>query len=491
VSRRRALASCCALGAAAWLASCGTTLPEFPRRSPLGAIEPSGTAAVVAPVAPDRLGPSYASVQARRAVGERVADLIERDFYDPFLNGVDWIAARERAVERVAAAQDDQAVYAALKDLAAAVHDTHTVVLTPREVADGRAFVSLRTGAQLAAVDDGIAVVDVEAGSPAQRAGVRRGDAVLALDGHRLDARFFAAPPPPDPDDVRSAPAEPGEAARWRRMRAVAALLQRRPDAVPAPRTFELASADGEVRRVTLAAERSERPFHVGSGRLDDGIAWVRIDRYQAQLRPEIARALDAAAAAPALVLDLRGNGGGSFDLYRDVAGRLMPERRLALYLLRRRAPGAKQTTVTELRLGGARDALGQPLAILIDARTASAAELTAVTLAETRGALLVGQASCGCAVGVQTEYVLPDGGALRVAEIGFRSTRGRRIEGEPLAPQIVAEPTLQDIRTGRDVALDEAVRLLRARLAGAVADGRRGGTASADGVSAAGAKIP
>ncbi|MCX7902061.1 MAG: S41 family peptidase, partial [Burkholderiaceae bacterium] len=108
-----------------------------------------------------------------------------------------------------------------------------------------------------------------------------------------------------------------------------------------------------------------------------------------------------------------------------------------------------------------ARAPLLQPLAVLIDGRSASAAELTAVTLAEQRGALLVGEPSCGCAVGVRGEYVLPDGGGVRIAETAFVTAQGARLEGAPLQPSVRVSPSLADLRRGVDTALTVAHRLL------------------------------
>jgi C-terminal processing protease CtpA/Prc len=96
----------------------------------------------------------------------------------------------------------------------------------------------------------------------------------------------------------------------------------------------------------------------------------------------------------------------------------------------RRDGSGSAAQKVSDLRVGPStyrRPPLLMPVAVLIDSRTGSAAELLAVTLAEQRNALLVGEPSCGCVVGVRVEYVLPDGGGLRVAETGFVSARGAR----------------------------------------------------------------
>jgi C-terminal processing protease CtpA/Prc len=106
------------------------------------------------------------------------------------------------------------------------------------------------------------------------------------------------------------------------------------------------------------------------------------------------------------------------------------------------------------------------PVAVLTDRRSGSASELMAVALVEQRDAITVGESTCGCVVGVSWEYILPGGGGVRVSETGFRSPRGRRMEGEPLAPTIYAPPGLAELRAGRDLALEAAERALLVRTA-------------------------
>ena len=86
------------------------------------------------------------------------------------------------------------------------------------------------------------------------------------------------------------------------------------------------------------------------------------------------------------------------------------------------------------------------------------------MTLLEQRNAIIVGESTCGCVVGVSWEYILPGGGGVRVSETGFRSARGRRMEGEPLVPTIYMPPGVPDLRAGRDRALEAAERALLER---------------------------
>src|SRR5262249_16612861 len=151
---------------------------------------------------------------------------------------------------------------------------------------------------------------------------------------------------------------------------------------------------------------------------LDGDIAVLRFTRFVPELRVEIEAALEEANRARAVVIDLRGNGGGLIEMFRWFTGRFLSEEHLAIRSLTRERGGGSSQNVPEMYVGPSRfdsrpRPLLQPLAVLVDGRTGSAAELAAVVLAEQRSAILVGEPTCGCVVGVRYEYVLPDGGGL------------------------------------------------------------------------------
>lgn len=461
----------CAPAVALALVACAA-LPTRPASGPIADI-----AADVPPVSAAALSPVYATERARVDAAERVWRLIAERFYDPALNGVDWERVRERTVARAAAAASDAEFYRALKDMAAALGDSHTAVLTPREALDRRRFVSTRIGLQLAFVDGRVAIAEVEPDSPAARAGIAAGDVLAAANGVRFDAQFVRAAladarllrsDVAAGDGPEALPADARDSERVRVLRAVRRALRPaapRPDGALA---LEVERADRSLAYVNLVPVGLTRPPRAELRWLPGDVALIRLTRFAPELQAALEAALDEAARAGAIIVDLRGNSGGLLEMFRWFAGSFMPDDRFALRSLRRERGNARVQQVAHLRVGpqrgaGARAPLAQPLAVLIDARTASAAELAAVTLAEQRGALLVGEPSCGCVVGVRAEYVLPDGGGVRIAETGFLSAHGARLEGFPLAPAVRVTPTLADLRGGRDVALETAHRLLLA----------------------------
>jgi C-terminal processing protease CtpA/Prc len=477
---RRLLAAVLALVVAAC-----AQLPTRPSSGPI-----TDVPADVPHASPQGLSSVYAREQARVETTQRVWQLVGDRFYDPRMNGVNWIAVREQYLPRAAAAKSDAQFYRELKQMLAALGDSHTEVLSPREALDLRRFVALRTGLVLGVIEGQVAVIEVDPDTPAAQAGVRAGDVVTAMNGARLDAAFVRAAlddpstarhTPGAGDGPEALPADARDAERIRVLRAMRRLLRSQIGTNPAPGTpieFEL-QREHETLRVALRTQPQARPpkaefrwleAPAGAGVTGGGtggIALIRFTRFHASLRDELERALESAAGARAVIIDVRGNGGGLLDTYRWVTGQFLPDERVPMRATRRDGGNPTAQKVTDLRVGPSvfrRGPLLMPVAVLIDSRTGSAAELLAVTLAEQRGALLIGEPTCGCVVGVRLEYVLPDGGGLRIAETGFVSARGARMEGQPTLPIVRVTPSLADLRAGRDPVLEEAVRRLASR---------------------------
>lgn len=447
-------------GALALAVAFGTSasLPARPAGGPA-----AGLSEFTARLLQHELSEEFATPELRLEVQQRAWQIVADRHYDPTFNGIDWVAVREKYRRPVIAAKSDAELYLALKSMVRELKDSHTRVVTPRESADHRRFAVLASGVALTVIDDQLVVVDVDSESPASRAAVRKGDVVVAIDERRFDAPFFRAArdAPAGPADILSHEAQPAsqdEATRFALLRAVRRALQRMPDALPRAQRLTLLRETGEQLTVTLMPEPLIRPPVVTSQISEAGIAVLKLNRFSVRNRADVEQALRQVADARALVLDLRGNGGGDYSQFIWLVRQFLPEPRMVLTQLSRR--GEQQST-RELRITPAEAPFLKPIAVLTDRRSGSASELTATALLEQRDALIVGESTCGCVVAVRSEYVLPGAGGVRVSETGFRSAHGRRMEGEPLAPTIYAPPTLADLRAGRDRALEVAEKAL------------------------------
>ncbi len=201
------------------------------------------------------LSAEFATPEMRLEVQERAWQIVADRHYDPALNGVDWQAVREKYRAPVIAAKSDAEMYLVLKAMVRELKDSHTRIVTPRESADHRRFATLASGLALSVLDDQLVVIDVDPDSPAARAGVRKGDVVVAIDDRLFDTAFLPAARdlPLTAADLMSSEAQPArqdEAIRFAQLRAVRRALQRMPDALPRAQTLTLQRyGAGSLRR--------------------------------------------------------------------------------------------------------------------------------------------------------------------------------------------------------------------------------------------------
>lgn len=242
---------------------------------------------------------------------------------------------------------------------------------------------------------------------------------------------------------------------------------------VPSPPAANLIAANPTV----ASAPAASTPV-VSWQVLSPSLGYLRIESFSpsgAALVPEVAR-MDSAfaemAALPGIVIDLRGNEGGSVDLAYRLGQHLLAAPVPAGYFVVRQGYDARgmrtaaaldvatlpalpsDGSVTGAMLADAVDAAGgaamlyvggglaRPyagrIAILTDGNTGSAAEAVAAMLRETRGAVTVGERTAGAMLSSADVMVAP-GWRLRYPAMDFRTAAGVRVEGDGVAADVPA----------------------------------------------------
>ncbi|MEO8137804.1 MAG: S41 family peptidase, partial [Betaproteobacteria bacterium] len=233
---------------------------------------------------------------------------------------------------------------------------------------------------------------------------------------------------------------------------------------------LEVRGPAGETR-FELTRTEQPIPLQVTRRALNGNLGYIAFNRFRPEAAADVGRALTTLHATDALILDLRGNPGGSIGAMLAIAHSFFPETRHVLTRKARQAfavaddadgSARSRTLAPEVRIPANMQAYTRPLVILIDGYTASSSELLATVLREQRGAYVVGRSSCGCVVAVRgAGYRLPGGGALYVAETGFVTPQGNRMEGAGMRPDRPVPLTLDDLREGVDRDLLEATQWL------------------------------
>jgi len=318
---------------------------------------------------------------------------------------------------------------AALRGVLATLDDKNTALIEPdmskmlNEDASG-SFEGV--GALLRVNQDNmVEIARVFPGQPAEKAGLKEGDVILAVDGRSI---------------VGFSTYE------------AAALIRG-----PADTIVKLTiGRKGEANPIEFSVTRAKIVIPIVQSKMLDGdIAYVSLYDFSSQatdqLNASVQELLDKKPKG--LILDLRDNPGGFLqqaiqvsDLFLD-SGVVVTEK-------------DKNGNGQAFRSGPDGIAQDIPLVVLVNGGSASASEIVAGALQDRGRAKLVGETTYGKG-SVQLPHTLSDGSELRITIAHWFTPNGRQIQGTGLTPDIVVPLTEDDVTAGRDPQLDRAAQLL------------------------------
>jgi carboxyl-terminal processing protease len=186
------------------------------------------------------------------------------------------------------------------------------------------------------------------------------------------------------------------------------------------------------LREIDRAMSAEEAGSAVESALLARSVGYVAIRRFSSAVPSAVYHAVRALTAqgVTSLLLDLRGNPGGELGACVHLAGDLLP-------------PGSVVFTVTDVdgdsivhRAPPDPSPIALPLALLVDAGTASAAELFAGSLKANGRAVVVGERTYGKGT-AQMVVASPGGGAVYGAVASVTLPDGRPVQGVGVEPDL------------------------------------------------------
>ncbi|GLS00783.1 peptidase S41 [Brevundimonas denitrificans] len=389
--------------------------------APAFAADP-GSAAAAPPAASASLDPERARMNQR--VFDRVWNEVRSQYYDPDLHGVDWNAARRTWRPVALTAPDDRTLYRALGDMLDLLDDDHAGAAPP---AVARRQDTLRQrrpaiGVSLRPEPSGDAwlIEHVRPGSPAAEAGVAVGWRLV-----------------------------PGEGSLWTPEQDIAEGRSV---------TLSLIDGDGAARPLTLTPRMMEPTPAFVADRSRPGVLVLTVDGFELGLGRWMGDQLEGLPPETDVVIDLRGNPGGRLVEADAVLSCFLPRDRL--WAARTGRSGRRVELRTAGGCGDLDAPVGNDVAVLVDANSRSAAELTPAALQEARRAVVIGAPTAG-AVLISQETRLPDGGRLSLSRADFVTSGGVRLEKRGVTPDVAAPLTLEDRRAGRDPGLEAALAAL------------------------------
>jgi carboxyl-terminal processing protease len=325
--------------------------------------------------------------------------------------------------------QGDEITYAAIRGVLASLDDRNTTFADPEEAAMfnmDMQGVFEGIGAQVDLADGGgVELEYLFEDQPAEKAGLRVGDIVIAVDGEDVTDL-----------DLNTAISK----IRGPRGTQVTLTIQRE---------------DEESFDITITRARIELQI-VETERLGDGkVEYIALTDFSTLAPRRLAAALSAAVAKKptGIVLDLRGNPGGLLDSAVQIGSYFVPDGNI---LIERYKDGTE-----EIHPRAGRYLLNDvPLVVLVDGGSASASEIVAGAIQDAGTGTLIGETTYGKG-SVQLSNVLSDDSQLKVTIARWYTPKDRVIHGEGLEPDITVPFTDEDREAERDPQLDRAVEYL------------------------------
>ncbi len=428
----------------------------------------------------------------RRESFEIVWQTVDKNFYDPKFNGVDWKAVHDRYAPLVARVTSDHELYGLLQLMVNELHQSHFWIVPPeaipkllprRDEGDDKEYIdesdseetepespldrikqklterlSTGIGIDLRVVGGSVLISRVEPGSAAARAGLRPGFAIRSVDGKPLSEVITQLEKDPIFHDIIKPEIPLVLLANYINGDLRNSVLLTYSDARNLRRQVR-------IRREKLNGEMSPAignlpPMYTEfeAKRLAGDIGYVRFNAFVPTQMKKVCAALRGMHDARGIIIDLRGNQGGLLGMIGGLGG-LVQEYTAVLGSMKTRT-GQNPVLVTPQR-----NPYSGPLAILIDGSTQSAAEVFASGMQETHRAVVIGDISAGNTLpsGI---LKLPTGALFQYAFGNYQSPDGIFLEGRGVVPDWIVKLNRRALLRIGDPQLGAAIAKLRERIA-------------------------
>lgn len=330
----------------------------------------------------------------------------------------------------------DELLEGAVAGMAEALKDPYTVYFTKEamqkfsEKTEG-SYVGI--GINVVMDNSGILnVVEAFQDSPAEKAGLQKGDKIIKVDGNDVTTIK---------DDSMII-----KQIRGRENTKVKITVYRQ---------SENRSIDFDVMRKKI------KEINITREMLPDKIGYIKIVMFDSDVAEYFEKYLNELLnkGAKSLIIDLRDNPGGSYDQVCKIADRLLPKGLIVYTEDKAKNREEVQSNARDLKL---------PIVLLTNGNSASASEVLSGALKDHKKGVLIGTKTFGKGL-VQEIYRLGDGSGLKVTVARYFTPSGKCIQGIGISPDIeidvpdkYKDSAVSDIPREEDVQLDKALEYLK-----------------------------
>jgi carboxyl-terminal processing protease len=394
------------------------------------------------------------TIGLERERGRMILSAIKKDikdnYYDPTFHGVDLDARFKAADEKIKSASSNGQIFRIIAAAVDVLNDSHTFMIPPER--------SARTdyGWQMQMIGSKPFITAVKPGSDAEAQGIKVGDEIYSIDGFeptrenlwKMQYVYYGLEPRSAVQFVVI-----GKDGQQREVLVKSKVSQGKP-------IKDLFNDMFDLIRQSESASRLYRQRSAEVGQ--DLFIWKMPEFYMTD--DKLDAMMDKARDHKALVLDLRGNGGGAVDTLKRLVSHFFDHEIKTADIKTR-----KETKPELVKPRGDKVFKGQ-LVVLVDSQSASASEVFARIIQLEKRGTVIGDRTSGAVM--QSRYYDHELGNDIIMYYGVNVTNadvimsdGKSLEGVGVTPDKLSLPTAADMRAGRDPVLAHAAELLGVKL--------------------------
>jgi len=404
---------------------------------------------------------------------ETVWRTINDKHIDPTFGGLDWSEVHDRYQPQIAAAKNEEEFFLLINKMLFDLNISHTAVVPPDDLGQIGSILSAEgsIGIDVRMIGDNAVITSVKSGSVGDQAGLQSGYIIKSINGIDIekitDLKYI--------DDIKLQDIEQKKSVDWnilvppynernRKKNITGAILEKIYGPPDTSVSIEYVDEKGDsyLKKIVRAQRKGKMqfddalpPFFVEfeSKILENNIGYVRFNAFMPPVHNKFKKTIKSMQDTTALIIDIRGNHGGFFDIRKAVAETLVKDR-----VLFWRYQGRDK--IREAYLEPADNVYEGPVLVIIDHLSVSSAEEFSGGLKAIKRATIVGERTPGVVVTANFEK-LPNGATFMYPNAWTITADGTVLEGHGVIPDIEICLARDELLQGKDSQLEAAINFI------------------------------
>lgn len=393
------------------------------------------------------------SKNLRLQLFEQTWSRVNDHYFDADFHGHDWNAIKKQYKPLIENVQSGDEFFIVLNKMLFELGSSHLGVGPISEiekVGSPYMFKEGSIGIDIRFIKGEVVITRIETGSPADEKGLKIGDVINQVDGSSIDSLLTNCRFHPPFNKVN------------RRMSMTEEVLRKIYGQTDTEVTIEVEDVENNVVKYRMKRVRRSPPLQPGllpeiyleveEKIIAPDIAYVRFNSFQPVFPEKILNSFEKVKNSKGLIIDLRGNNGGSVEAMQMIISRFTPERFKAFTIEGRGDPEHFYVDPGDEIYRG-------EVIVLVDGLSVSGAENMAIILQMQKLAIIVGVKTSGQLLWGEGSMISEDV-ILVIPTNKIVYPNGFNPEGVGVTPDIIVELSKEDLKKGIDSQLEAAIRI-------------------------------